>query len=290
MHDLFSEEIKAWKAAQASGKTLTDHVVSSSNSVAEMTTPVSESEISFLDDEDDDEIADSDLPSQQGSIESTDAPTRQVSIGDPRPNTEPPPPPRDPTPFPTHIPKAPALRATPGSGVQAYTPTPVPGSLVDASRPGAPATVTMPPLAWRPSSGQLSIAELDYRRKKRVAIVAGATLAIIVGIAILKSGTRPETAAAAMPAGEPPRPVEMSAPSPPPAEAKAAEPAPVAAPAPPVEKAPPPTPSRPVVRPHGERPARPAHGDRVRPADHPPPPPRPPEKPKKLDPDSILNP
>jgi serine/threonine protein kinase len=53
MQDLFADEIKAWKAAQASGVTLTDHVVSAS--VVEMTTPVSENELSFLDDEDDDE-------------------------------------------------------------------------------------------------------------------------------------------------------------------------------------------------------------------------------------------
>jgi serine/threonine protein kinase len=53
MQDLFADEIKAWKSAQASGVTLTDHVVSAS--VVEMTTPVSENELSFLDDDDDDE-------------------------------------------------------------------------------------------------------------------------------------------------------------------------------------------------------------------------------------------
>ena len=53
MQDLFADEIAAWKSAQASGVTLTDHVVSAS--VVEMTTPVSENELSFLDDDDDDD-------------------------------------------------------------------------------------------------------------------------------------------------------------------------------------------------------------------------------------------
>jgi serine/threonine protein kinase len=53
MQDLFADEIRAWKSAQASGVTLTDHVVSAS--VVEMTTPVSENELSFLDDDDDDD-------------------------------------------------------------------------------------------------------------------------------------------------------------------------------------------------------------------------------------------
>ncbi|MEO8553122.1 MAG: protein kinase, partial [Kofleriaceae bacterium] len=55
MQELFAEEITAWKAAQASGQTLTDHVVAAS--VVEMTTPVSENEISFLDDDDEEDGA-----------------------------------------------------------------------------------------------------------------------------------------------------------------------------------------------------------------------------------------
>jgi serine/threonine protein kinase len=67
MQDLFADEIRLWKAAQASGVTLTDHVVSAS--VVEMTTPVSESEASFMDD--DEEEDESIQPPTQGSITET---------------------------------------------------------------------------------------------------------------------------------------------------------------------------------------------------------------------------
>ena len=69
MQELFAEEIKAWKAAQASGQSLTDHVVSAS--VVEMTTPVSENEISFLDDDDDDD--ESQQAATQGVITAANA-------------------------------------------------------------------------------------------------------------------------------------------------------------------------------------------------------------------------
>ena len=63
MHELFAEEIRAWKSAQASGMTLTDHVVSAS--VVEMTTPVSGSEMSLLSRED--ELPDDDDEDDEGS-------------------------------------------------------------------------------------------------------------------------------------------------------------------------------------------------------------------------------
>jgi len=63
MHELFADEICAWKSAQASGMTLTDHVVSAS--VVEMTTPVSGSEMSLLSGED--EPPDDDEEDDEGS-------------------------------------------------------------------------------------------------------------------------------------------------------------------------------------------------------------------------------
>jgi len=84
MQELFAEEIKAWKSAQASGVTLMDHVTSAS--IVEMTTPVSENEISFLDDEDDDEDS-RQQPTMQGVISTatprpsqTEMPPLQVTI------------------------------------------------------------------------------------------------------------------------------------------------------------------------------------------------------------------
>jgi len=49
MHVLFAAEIGAWKAAQAAGITLIDHVVS--KSMIELTTPISDSELELEDDE-----------------------------------------------------------------------------------------------------------------------------------------------------------------------------------------------------------------------------------------------
>ncbi|HET9992494.1 MAG TPA: serine/threonine-protein kinase [Kofleriaceae bacterium] len=68
MQELFAEEIKAWKSAQASGVTLMDHVTSAS--IVEMTTPVSENEISFLDDDDEDEDS-RQQPTAEGVITAT---------------------------------------------------------------------------------------------------------------------------------------------------------------------------------------------------------------------------
>ena len=79
MHELFDDEIKAWKSAQASGVTLTDHVVSAS--VVEMTTPVSENEVSFLDDDDDDDDQ-SHQQSTEGMVTAATQP-RQATIPPP---------------------------------------------------------------------------------------------------------------------------------------------------------------------------------------------------------------
>ena len=51
MHRLFEAEIRAWEEAQASGMTLTDHVLTTTD----MTTPVSGSELEYLDDVEADE-------------------------------------------------------------------------------------------------------------------------------------------------------------------------------------------------------------------------------------------
>ncbi len=91
MQELFADEIRAWQAAQASGVTLTDHVVSAS--VVEMTTPVSESEVSFLDDDDLDH--DLELDDDLDHDEAADGPHQPPAQGvivehRARPNTLPP--------------------------------------------------------------------------------------------------------------------------------------------------------------------------------------------------------
>jgi serine/threonine protein kinase len=63
MNVLFAAEIGAWKAAQAAGITLVDHVVS--KSMADVTTPISDSELSLEDD--DEPSVDHDVPTTHRS-------------------------------------------------------------------------------------------------------------------------------------------------------------------------------------------------------------------------------
>ena len=60
MHEMFAAEIQAWKAAQAAGITLIDHVVSASK--FDMTTPISDSDLEL--EEDDEPSVDHDVPTQ----------------------------------------------------------------------------------------------------------------------------------------------------------------------------------------------------------------------------------
>jgi serine/threonine protein kinase len=278
MQELFAEEIKAWKSAQASGVTLTDHVTSAS--IVEMTTPVSENEISFLDDDDDDEMH---LEPTQGLIDTTApppsstlppplvtiAPSVVVNRIDHTPQPQPPAQHSQPG-VPMPVPPSPSggVRVhsyTPSHPVVARTMTGPPSGpirmptdnlpVVAQGYPREPTAFPIAPREWRENktTGQLDPNEHKHKRMIVGGLIAMAVIAIVL---LATGGTSPPVEADAADVAKPepvekqPGPtvtpiqtepaVEMKVePPPPPAPA----PAPAPAPTPTTTTAPPTTPT-----------------------------------------------
>ncbi|NVB81342.1 MAG: serine/threonine protein kinase [Kofleriaceae bacterium] len=199
MHDLFGAEIEAWTIAQASGHTLTDHVLAAT----EMTTPVSESELEYLAEEDDYDLDDLDEPDSE---QATAAPsvsgfaTQQISV---------PPPP-------TRI-------APPSIVVTDQTPAPFP----------------IAPREWRPRAEQTLVGHVSNERRTKQVLIGGSIgfAVVVLVVAALVGDHKPPPAAAPVEPEESTR-IEMKTALPPPPPPVEAQPAPVEAPA---IVAPPPT-------------------------------------------------
>ena len=285
MQELFAEEIKSWKAAQASGVTLMDHVTTAS--VVEMTTPVSENEISFLDDDDDDD--DSIQQPTQGVITTTEpprpsssmppvvaniAPSIVVNRVDHTPHPQPPQQHSQPG-VPMPVPPSPSggVRAhayTPSHPVVARTMTGPPSGpvrmptdnlpVVPQTYPREPTAFPIAPREWRENktTGQLDPNEDKHKRMIVGGLVAMAIIAIVL---LATGGTSAQVEADAadvvkpepvekQPAAPVVTPVETQPPvemkvEPPPPPAPAPTPAPAATTVP----TPPPTPAAPAPTP-----------------------------------------
>jgi serine/threonine protein kinase len=265
MQELFAEEIKAWKAAQASGVTLMDHVVSAS--IVEMTTPVSENEISFLDDDDDDDEG-SRQQSTQGVITSTTPRPSQATM---------PPQPINVAPSvvvnrPDHTPHTPhaglpaqhsqpgvpmPMPPSPSGGVPrqaSYTPShpvvartsthpPMPIQhqpsgpirmptdnlpVVAQGYPREPTAFPIAPREWRENKATGSLDPNEAPRKQL--IIGGLIAMAVIAIVLLATGGTPAPAAAAVEAK--PEPVETQSAQPTEPIEMRVEPAPTPAPAP----------------------------------------------------------
>ncbi|MEP6865554.1 MAG: serine/threonine-protein kinase, partial [Deltaproteobacteria bacterium] len=234
MHELFAEEIKAWKSAQASGVTLMDHVTSAS--IVEMTTPVSENEISFLDDDDDDD--DSVQQPTQGMITTTSPPRPSSTMPPlvanvapsvvvnrvehtPHPQQLPQQHSQPGVPMPMPPSSSGAVRAhayTPAHPVVARTMTGPPSGpirmptdnlpIVAQTYPREPTAFPIAPREWRENkaTGQL---DPNEGRHKRL-IVGGLAAMAVIAIVLLATGGRsaPAEAADADPDVTKPEPVE----------------------------------------------------------------------------------
>jgi len=229
MQELFADEISAWKNAQASGQTLMDHVTTAS--VVEMTTPVSENEISFLDDDDEDD--DSIQQPTQGMITTTAytsqpiaiAPSVVVNRGDhtpyPRQHSQPGVPmPIAPSPS-GGMPRAASL--TPSHPLVARTitgsgPMRMPTDSVPVvQRPESAFPIA--PREWRENKVSQQFDPNEDRRKKL--IVGGLLAAAVLAIVLLATGGKSAPAAVieAQPEPvetQPEAPVEMKVEQPPP--------------------------------------------------------------------------
>jgi serine/threonine protein kinase len=285
MQELFAEEIKAWKSAQASGVTLMDHVTSAS--IVEMTTPVSENEISFLDDDDDDEMH---LEPTQGLIETTAprpssamppltaniAPSVVVNRVDhtPHPQPQQPQQPQQHSQPGVPMPIAPSpsggIRAhsyTPSHPVVARTMTGPPSGpvrmptdnvpVVAQGYPREPTAFPIAPREWRENKATGQLDPNEYRHKRMIigGLVAMAVLAIVL---LATGGTSAPVEADATdvvkpePVEKQPAPVVTPIQTEPPIEMKvepppAPTPAPTPTPAAPATTAPAPAPTRPAT-------------------------------------------
>jgi serine/threonine protein kinase len=160
MHELFAEEIAAWKAAQASGVTLTDHVLAAG--VADMTTPASDGEVSFADDDPDDNDQDDNEPEL--------APAYGVLHAAPR----------APTGTPVAIPSVVVAPPRPPTGpnVAAGASQPRMGTMPPQTFPGEN-SFPIAPREWR-SGGPAAVAKPDHSRRTKQYIIGG-----LVGVAVL---------------------------------------------------------------------------------------------------------
>jgi serine/threonine protein kinase len=254
MHLLFDAEIKAWKDAQASGITLTDHVIGATTS--DMTTPVSESELEYLgdalDDEDEEEepstvdpptIQIDPLTDKAGAMEvaTTQTPAHALAAVQAQPSVM--------VGRVDHTPAAPIR--TPTVQPIAHSPS---GAIRMPSATGGPFPVA--PKEWMPPPPAPIVGEdLSSRQKKRLVIGGAITfgLIVIVALAFGGSGTSAsdDSAAKVDPAPAPtadpaPAPAPASTPAPP---AKDPDPPTVAPPAPanpPAPQVAPPAPANPA--------------------------------------------
>jgi serine/threonine protein kinase len=151
MHELFADEIRAWSAAQASGQTLTEHLI---DKATEMTTPVSESELYALDDFEADDLDEIDPSETVSPTMSTAAPTEQIAN----------PPGLSIDQMPTLIHPAPEL--DPAMAAGPHTPFPI------------------APLEWRPSQAEATV-NLDVNEHTRRRIIIGCSIGFGVLVLVL---------------------------------------------------------------------------------------------------------
>ncbi len=256
MQVLFDAEIKAWLDAQASGVTLTEHV---GGTTADMTTPVSESELEYLDEDEEEEPSTIEPPTSlqptAGQLAATEVMPAQAEPIAPQPSVM--------VGRVDHTPYRVDLRPPTGP-VRAPTPMPVappPPPLIAARANPTPFPVA--PMEWRPSTGVPTPGEgLALHRRNRMAMGGAIAFATIVLVAVIVGGGdgSDEAASVVAPArvAEPP---PQPAPAPEPA-AKIDPPPPAApepppAPPPPEEATPAPAPP-PAAKPATKIPAKPA--------------------------------
>ncbi len=183
MQELFADEIRAWEHAQASGQTLTQHLVATG-----MTTPVSESDVYSLD-AFDDEPGDGDDASETASpTVPTEEKTEHAAV---------PPPPRTRSrDFPLAAPplppsELPTMELPPAAHVLGSMPPAMPPAPVLHTPPtGFP----IAPREWRVSQG-LPIRHASEQRTKRLLIAASIMFAVIV-LLVVVLGPDPAPAAA----------------------------------------------------------------------------------------------
>ncbi len=272
MHKAFEPEITAWKEAQEQGHTLTDFVMhQQQTAILDLTTPVSDSELEYVDDdeppddddEDDDSAVDpprddSGIVEQPGGDAGITRPL-QVRLGviEPRETT-----------------RAPAHTPAPSVVVAPMVARPSQPVLDNAAFPKAPKE-------WLPAKDPVEpVVEPLQRQWRNVKIGAAIVLVAIVLIAVVFSGGGGSQQAAAPPAtsedaAQTVQPMTVTAPDATPAPDAAAVVAPLAVP---VDAGEPPIDAPPIQ--HNKLPPRPPkpHVD----------PPKP--KPQKYDPNSPLPP
>jgi serine/threonine protein kinase len=180
MQDLFADEIRLWREAQASGVTLTDHVVSAS--VVEMTTPVSENEASFLDDDDEDEEEER-RPPTQGSINDETTQRQPISLSPSRSMPE--------VPHASMIP--PPLRIVDRPSGPSSAVYPIVDRSTGAIGIAAAATFAREPNAFpiAPREWHDNKVGLEGRDPKRVIIGGLLVVAVLAIIALATGGTAP---------------------------------------------------------------------------------------------------
>ena len=244
MNELVRDEITAWRAAQASGQTLTDHVLSSS--VVDKTTPISESDV-YPDEDDEEELEE--LEEIEGSIEASaasHAPTEMRSAAV--------------EPMPMMTGEVTQQAAPYHEAPTAIAPAPSPSVVVSRLDPTpvsfAPSAFPIAPKEWRPRppSEPPVVDPRIAERARRIKIGAGVAggLLVIAIIASRCSGDGPSATANATTsaiAAAPPEQEEQhheSAPQQPPA---VVPPAPAPTPPPPVVVAQPPPEAKPEPKP-----------------------------------------
>jgi len=212
MQRMFDAEIQAWKEAQASGLTLTDHVVGNTTS---MTTPISESGLEYEPDEEDDDSS----AREDDNAATFDPPTMQ----------------RDPIAFPA-----------PQSGAMTVQ---LPVAEAATLPPTAPQPVQFPvaPPSWvQRAPTPVPTEDAFHEQKKRIAIIGAIAFAGIVIIALAFGGSGNNSAAKLEPPSEPDVSEGSGASA---GSGAPAAPASVPPPAPAPQAAPAPAPEPPVVAP-----------------------------------------
>jgi serine/threonine protein kinase len=187
MHELFDDEIRAWSEAQASGQTLTEHMI---EKATQLTTPVSESELYSLDDFEDYDDEEDENPSETAAPTMTSgAPTQQIAVAPPvlaRTSS------RDVIPIPANVPIA---------GDQAPTlqlPSGIPSIEIDPAMRSGPTPFPIAPREWRPAQAE-SMINIDVNEQQRKRILMGASIAfgVIVLLVIAFAAKSPQPVAAA---------------------------------------------------------------------------------------------
>jgi len=265
MHDLFAEEIRAWSMAQASGQTLTEHLER-----AEMTTPVSESELDL------DYYEDLEDDNESEQVPTTLGPpgTQQIAVPPP-PRVEPPPVAGD---------------VIPISSANAVT-------VIDGKPLGEDHNVTVDlhaprhtpfpvaPLEWRPNIEEAAhLVDANEQRTKRIIIGASVAFGAFVLIVMALTGAAKAPAKVEATPEPPSARVEMKSQPPQQPPAPAVEPPQEEQPAPVVEEEEPKPKRKSKPKSRTEAKAADKTKDETKVAPPPPPPPR------KWDPNGVEEP